>query len=260
MKTSKTERIEDLQFAGLKIIQDSTKYCFTSDSAILSNFVSCKKTDNVCEIGTGTGVISILVSAKQNPKKVVAFEIQKDIASLAKRNVELNNLQEKIEVVNAPIQNCFDYVERESFDVVFSNPPYKKVDKNTLVSIAEEKAISRHEVKLNLNELLSNSSKLLKFGGKLFLVYDASRTAELIYKLKENKLEPKRMFLTAPNEKANPILVLIEAVKGGKEGIKILPTLITNDKDGNYIYTIQKLYREKKWYILLQHQLEIWKT
>ena len=246
MELNNNERIEDLQLDGLKIIQDSTKYCFTSDSAILSNFVKTKKSDMALEIGTGTGVISILVSAKQNLKKIVAFEVQEKTANLAKRNVELNNLQEKIEIVNAPIQKCFDFVKKESFDVVFSNPPYKKVDEKTLVSVSSEKAISRHEVLLNLEELVDFSSKLLKFGGKLFLVYDASRTAELIYKLKQKKLEPKRMFFTSPSENSNPILVLIEAVKGGKEGIKILPTLITNDKDGNYIYTIQKLYREKK--------------
>ena len=233
MELNKNERIDDLQIGGLKIIQNKTKYCFTSDSAILSNFVKTKKTDNVCEIGTGTGIISILVSYKQNPKKITAFEIQNEIASLAKRNVELNNLQDRIEIINAPIQNCFSFVKQESFNVVMANPPYRKIDEKTLVSISEEKAISKHELKLNLNELVLYAKKLLCFGGKFYIVYDANRTAELIYKLKENKLEPKKMFFTAPSQNSKPILVLIEAVKGGKPSVEIMET-VYNVKGENH--------------------------
>ncbi len=242
MDLKENERLDDLQLGGLKIIQDKTKYCFTSDSAILANFVTAKKSDKVCEIGTGTGVISILLTHKQNPEKIYAFEVQKETAELAKRNVDLNLLNDKIEIINSPIQDFEKYVKRESFDVVVSNPPYRKVGQKSLISLREEEAISKHEVKLNLDELVSCAKNLLKFGGKFFLVYDATRTAELIYKLKQNNLEPKIMFFTSPSPTKNPVLVLIEAVKGGKEQVNVLPTLITNDKDGNYIYTIQNLY------------------
>ena len=242
MDLKENERLDDLQLGGLKIIQDKTKYCFTSDSAILANFVTAKKSDKVCEIGTGTGVISILLTHKQNPEKIYAFEVQKETAELAKRNVDLNLLNDKIEIINSPIQDFEKYVKRESFDVVVSNPPYRKVGQKRLISLREEEAISKHEVKLNLDELVSCAKNLLKFGGKFFLVYDATRTAELIYKLKQNNLEPKIMFFTSPSPTKNPVLVLIEAVKGGKEQVNVLPTLITNDKDGNYIYTIQNLY------------------
>lgn len=242
MDLKENERLDDLQIGGLKIIQDKTKYCFTSDSAILANFVSAKKSDKVCEIGTGTGVISILLTHKQNPEKIYAFEVQKETAELAKRNVDLNLLNDKIEIINSPIQDFEKYVKRESFDVVVSNPPYRKVNKKSLISLREEEAISKHEVKLNLDELVLCAKNLLKFGGKFFLVYDATRTAELIYKLKQNNLEPKIMFFTSPSPTKTPVLVLIEAVKGGKEQVNVLPTLITNDKDGNYIYTIQNLY------------------
>ncbi len=242
MDLKENERLDDLQIGGLKIIQDKTKYCFTSDSAILANFVSAKKSDKVCEIGTGTGVISILLTHKQNPEKIYAFEVQKETAELAKRNVDLNLLNDKIVIINSAIQDFEKYVKRESFDVVVSNPPYRKVNQKSLISLREEEAISKHEVKLNLEELVSCAKNLLKFGGKFFLVYDATRTAELIYKLKQNNLEPKTMFFTSPSPTKNPVLVLIEAVKGGKEQVNVLPTLITNDKDGNYIYTIQNLY------------------
>jgi tRNA1Val (adenine37-N6)-methyltransferase len=238
------EVIDDLQLDGLKIIQNRSKYCFTSDSAILANFINAKKSDTLCEIGTGSGVISILVNYKCQPKKITAFEIQPYMADIAQRSVLLNNLADKIEIINSPIQDCFNFVKRESFDVVFSNPPYQKVSSNSFVNKNEEEAISRHEIKLSLDELLDYSKKLLKYGGKLYVVYDAKRTAELIYKLKQNNLEPKKMFFTSPSENKNPILVLIESVKGGKEGLTVLPTLITNDKNGDYIYTIQKLYKK----------------
>lgn len=242
MDLSPNERIDDLQFANLKIIQDKTKYCFTSDSAILANFVKAKKSDLVCEIGTGTGVISILLSKKQNPKKIVGFEIQESAANLAKRNVLLNNLENQIEIVNAPIQEFSKFVKAESFDIVVSNPPYTKISKSGFVSKSEEEAISKHEVCLNLAELTNCAKKLLRFGGKFYVVYDAKRSAELIFKLKQNNLEPKKMFFTSPSEKSKPVLVLIEAVKGGKEGIEVFPTLITNDENGNYLFSIQKLY------------------
>lgn len=238
----KDERLDDLQLDGLKIIQNRNKYCFTSDAAILANFVNAKNTDTVCEIGTGSGIISILVNYKCNPKKIVAFEIQKYMADMARRNLELNSIK-TIEIINSPIQECFNYVKQESFDIVVSNPPYQKVFDKSLVSNNEEEAISKHETKLTLPELVLCANKLLKFGGKFYIVYDIKRAAELIYKLKENKLEPKRMFFTSPAIDKKPILVLIEAVKGGKEGIQVLPTLITNDKDGDYIYNIQKLYK-----------------
>lgn len=239
------ERLDDLQLNGLKIIQNKDKYCFTSDSVILANFVNAKKSDIVCEIGAGSGVISILLNFKCNPKKIVAFEIQHYMADMAKRNVELNNLNEKIEIIDSPIQNCFKFVSKESFDVVVSNPPYQKCFPKSLINKNEEDAVSRHELKLTLDELILYVKGLLKFGGKFYVIYDAKRTAELLHKLKLNGLEPKKMFFTSPNDDKNPILILVEAVKGGKEGITVLPALITNDKDGDYLYTIQKLYKPK---------------
>lgn len=242
----KDEILDDLQLDGLKIIQNRKKYCFTSDAIILANFVNAKKSDLVCEIGTGSGVISILINYKCSPKNIIAFEIQSSMADMAKRSVKYNNLENKIEVINAPIQSCFDFIEKESFDVVVSNPPYKKIFPKSLVSKTEENSVAKHEVKLNLDQLVFYANKLLKFGGKFYIIYDASRSAELIYKLKDKKLEPKRIFFTSPSERANRILILIEAVKNGKEGVKILPTLITNDKNGDYIYAIQKLYKGEK--------------
>lgn len=173
----------------------------------------------------------------------MAFEIQSYMADMATRSLKLNNLGDKIKIINAPIQSCFDFVEKESFDIVFSNPPYQKIYSKSLINENEEKAISRHELKLTLDELIHFSSNLLKFGGKFYIVYDAKRTAELLHKLTLNNLMPKKMFFCSPSATKNPNLVLVESLKGGKNDMVVLPTLITNDKDGNYIYTIQNLYK-----------------
>ena len=238
------ERIDDLQLDGLKIIQNN-KYNFTSDSAILANFVSAKKSDTCVEIGTGTGVISILVNHKNKPKKITAFEIQKEMADLAKRNILLNDIK-NIEIINDKIQNYKNYVKKDTVDVVFANPPYLKVNKNSLINNVDEKAISRHEICLSLDDFIKCSSELLKFGGKLFFIHRPERLSEIFIMLNKYNLQPKKMFFISPNLDKEPTAVLIMAVKGANEGVKVLPTLITNDVNGDYLYTIRKLYKEEK--------------
>lgn len=257
MELEKNERIEDLELNNLKIIQNKSLYCFTSDSAILANFVGAKKTDTCLEIGCGSGVISILVNEKCQPKKIYAFEAQKEMFELASKNIKLNNLEEKIEVINEKVQNFEKHFKSGFFDVVFTNPPYLKTTNKNLLNENSVIANCRHDTLLPLCELASTSSKLLKFGGKFFIVYRPDRLSECLCELSKNKLEPKKLFFVSSKENSSPILFLLEAVKGAKHGMKILPTLITNDKDGNYIYTIQKLYREGLWFILFQLQLEI---
>ena len=231
MKLEKNERLEDLQCGGLKIIQNSQLYTFTSDSVILANFISSHSNDEMVEIGTGCGVISILLSAKTKFKKIYAFELQSEMALLAQKNLELNNLEDKIEVICDDIKNFEKHVGKKKFDVVFSNPPYMKEDvlnENTV------KANARHEKTLDIKSLCKISADLLKENGSVYFVYPASRSAELIYSLMENKLEPKEMFFTE-NGKGKTILFVVKAVKGGKHEVKVYPNLATNDKNGDYI-------------------------
>lgn len=236
------ERLDDLDLDGLKIIQHKDKYCFTSDSVFLANFVNAKKSDHVVEIGSGSGIISILVAHKCNPKHIDTFEIQPYLADMSKRSIELNGMSDKITVHNTKVQKHKDIIKHESADIVMSNPPYKKLG-SSFLNLIPEIAIARHEVKLNLKKLVSCAEKMLKFGGKFYVVYDANRTAELLYHLKKKKLEPKRMFFTQPAEDKNATLVLVEAVKGGKESVTVLPTLITNNQNGDFIKSLQKTYR-----------------
>ena len=224
-------RIEDLQCGGLKIIQNKSLYTFTSDSVILANFIKIKPQERALEIGTGSGVISILLTAKTKVEEIKAFELPNEMALLAIANVELNHISDKIEIINDKIQNYDKYFKRGDFDVVFSNPPYMVTSENDKDDV---RALSRHDKTLPMEELCLYANKALKFGGRFYLVYDASRSGQLIYNLVKNNLEPKTMFFTE-NGKGKTVLIVIEAVKGGRHGVKVLPNLVTNDKNGDYL-------------------------
>ncbi len=235
-------RLDDLNLDNLKIYQYTNGYAFTSDSVLLANFVKTKKSDICVEIGAGSGIISILVNYKTKPKKIYAFEMQQKYCLLAKTNVDYNNMN-NIEIVESKIQNYKNFIDF-NVDVVFCNPPYYK-NQTCKPSEDESIAMCKHESFLPLEELIYCVSKLLKFKGKFYIVYPANRVCELVYKLKQYGLEPKKMFFAQPNTKKEANTVYIECVKGGKEGVKVLPTLVTNNLDGDYVQTIQKLYRDR---------------
>lgn len=224
-----SERIEDLQCKNLKIIQDDELYCFTSDSVVLANFVKIKKEDIAVEIGAGCGVISILVQAKNSLKKIFAFEIQEKMAKLCEKNIILNNLQEKITLFCDDVKNFEKYFQ--SVDVVFSNPPYFK---ETNFPQSNSKKIAKEQVCLSCEDLTRVASKMLKNGGQFYCCYTAERSVELIENCAKNKLTVKEMFFTE-NGKGDIKLVVIRAVKGGKNGVKIHTNLVTNEENGNYL-------------------------
>ncbi len=232
------ERIEDLQCNGLKIIQNKNFYTFTSDSVILANFIKLKPKDICAEIGTGCGVISILMTAKNKFKKITAFELQPEMAELAKKNVLLNKIEDKIEIICENAVNFAKYFNKNSFDCVFSNPPYMLSNGKNENSIRN---IARHDCMLSVEELCKTAKDMLKNGGRFYLVYTATRSCELIYTLTKHSLFVKRMFFTQ-NGRGDVKLMVIEAIKGGRHGVKVLPELVTNDKDGNYIDLLHTKY------------------
>ena len=239
----KDERIEDLQCNNLKIIQNKNFYTFTSDSVVLANFIKLKAKDVCAEIGAGCGVISVLLSAKTNFSKIYAFELQDEMAALAEKYVILNDLQEKITVISDDVRNFSQHIERCSLDVVFSNPPYMKSD--TTLNSNSVRSQARHDVSLPIDDLCKTATDMLKFGGRFYVVFTASRTAELVYTLMQNNLEPKRIFFTE-NGRGKVVLVVIEAVKGGKHGVEVLPNLVTNDQTGEYLKLLQTKYFGRK--------------
>lgn len=237
------ERVDDLCLDGLKIIQKIGGYGFTSDSVLLANFVKTKRKDICVEIGAGSGIISILVNHKESPKKIFAFELQNEVAALAQRNVKMNNMSQNIEVIADRIQNHKKHFENGIADVVFSNPPYFKFDSN-VSGLVEEKNISRFDKELTLEDFFNCVGNILKFGGKLFFVHSSQRINECFGHMKQNNLTPKRIYFVHPNENKDSTVFLCECIKGGKEGMVVMPPLFTNNLDGDYIQTIQKLYKK----------------
>lgn len=240
MKNSELQK-DDLCLDGLMIYQYKNGYHFTSDSVILANFVSAKHSDRCVEIGTGSGVISVLVGYKCKPKEIICFEVQEKYKQLAEKNFSNLNMQ-NVKVILDKVQNFKNYNMNE-VDVVFCNPPYYK---NQICKKSEKQdiVICKHEQFLPLCELVECASKMLKFGGKFFFVYPAQRLDEIMETLAKFSLRAKRMFFVQPKEEKEANTVVFECIKGGKYGVRILPTIITNNSNGDYVQTIQHLYKK----------------
>lgn len=237
------ERIDSLQRNGYSIIQDSTRFCFGMDAVLLSEFVKVKKGDEVLDLCTGTGVIPILLCAKTEGKHFTAVEIQPEVADMATRSVIMNNLCERIEVICADLRDSKEIFKGNEFDVVTVNPPYMVVS-GALVNPDESKAIARHEIKCTLDDVLCQSARLLKSNGHFFMVHKPERLAEIILKMKENKIEPKRLRIVYPRVESEPNMILIEGTKGGNPGLKLERPLIIYDSEGKYMPEVSKIYEE----------------
>ena len=220
-----SEHIYDLGCGGYKIIQDKVGYAFTTDSVLLANFVKLKNGDEAVELCSGSGVISVLCFAKNNPKKIIGVEIEKRLCDMANRTSELNKLVGKVDFVNISLQQAPDFFKKE-FAAVICNPPYNK---DRQKNISPEVAVARHEVKMNLQELVVSAARLLKFGGKFFLIHRADRLDEIFFELMKNNLNPKVLQLVSPKRGKEAHLVLIEAVKGAQNGVRIKDTIFVED-------------------------------
>ena len=246
MELKKHERIDDLEYKGLKIIQNCNGFCFGVDCVLLSDFArEIKKNSKVVDIGSGTGIVSLLLSKKADPKKIYSVEIQEEMAEMSKRSVELNNLNSLIEVINSNIKDIFKYIEPHKIDAVVTNPPYKK--NNTGVKSADKmQLISRHEVECNLEDSISISEKLLKDLGEFYMVHRAERLVDIMTLLRKYKLEPKkvRFVHSKPNEK--PTLILVKAIRGAGEYLKIEKPLVIYNEQGEYTDEILEIYDKKR--------------
>lgn len=238
------KRIDDLQYKGLKIIQDTDGFCFGIDSVLLTEFAKkdMKKNKKIVDLGTGTGILGILLAKKVEAFNIIGVEVQKDVANMAKESVELNNLQNIMKIVNEDIHSLT--LAKNSFDYVVTNPPYKR--KGTgLINNVDKKIISRHETTVNLEEWTNVAKGLLKDKGALYMVHRTDRLSEIIEVLKRYKLEPKRIRFVYPNIYKEANLVLIKAVKSGNEFLKIEKPLIIYKEDGSYTDEILDIYKEE---------------
>ena len=235
------ERLDELQRNGYRIIQHPEKFCFGMDAVLLSGFASAKKGDRVLDLGTGTGIIPILMDAKTEAGHLTGLEIQEESADMARRSVALNGLSDKISIVTGDIKEADKLFEAASFDVVTSNPPYM-IGQHGLTNPDAPKAIARHEVLCTLEDVIGKAARLLKPGGHFYMVHRPFRLAEIMVTMTQYKLEPKRMQLVYPFVDKEPNMVLIEGVRGGRSRMTVEKPLIVYKEPGVYMPEIYDIY------------------
>lgn len=237
------ERIDELQRNGYRIIQNPARFCFGMDAVLLSSFAKARTGELVLDMGTGNGVIPLLMAAKTEGKKFYGLEIQEESADLARRSVELNELEQKIEIVTGDIKEAVNIFGAASFHVITINPPYM-TGSHGLLNAIDAKSIARHEITCTLEDIISQASKLLNFKGRFYMVHRPFRLAEIMSLMVKYHLEPKRMRLVHPYVDKEPNMVLIEGLKGGNSRITVEPPLIVYDAPGVYTEELKKLYYE----------------
>lgn len=220
------ERLDDLQLSGYYIIQDPKRFCFGVDAVMLTDFARVKPGEQVLDMGTGTGVIPILLSAKTAGQHFTGLEIQPESADMARRSVAYNRLEDKVEIITGDIKEAAKLFKPASFDVITTNPPYM-VNEHGLKNTADAKTIARHEILCTLDDILRESAKLLKESkGRFYMIHKPFRLAEILTKMCQYKIEPKRIRFVHPYIHKEPTMVMIEGLKGGKSRVSVEPPIV----------------------------------
>lgn len=235
------ERLDDLQCRGYHIIQNSRTFCFGMDAVLLSDFATGSKKGKAIDLGTGTGVIPLLMDGRDKCAHYTGLEIQEYSADMATRSVEYNNLTDKIDIVQGDIKEVPSLFKAASFDVVTSNPPYI-TQSHGLENELEPKNIARHEILVSLEDVIQAASYLLKEGGSFAMVHKPFRLAEIVRLLSKYRLEPKRICMVQPYVNKEPNMLLIESNKGGRPMVKVEPTLVVYNQDGSYTEDLLSRY------------------
>ena len=250
IKLNENERIDNLEIKGMKIIQNKNGFCFGIDSVLLSDFAKEIKNGAKCvDLGTGTGILGILLCAKTNLSQIIGIEIQEEVAEMANRSIILNNLENKFKIININLKeiknNKINYLEKNSFDYIITNPPYKKLNTGK-INENEKKLISRHEITASLDDFIEVANYLLKDKGTIFMVHRPERLADILEKMRKEKIEPKEIKFVYPKVNEEPNLILIKGVKNAKPFLKINKPLYIYNEDGSYTDEILKIYNKKR--------------
>ena len=235
------EVVNDLVgYDNLKIIQNNEYFNFSLESVLVPRFCHLRSNMKIMDFCTGNAPIPLILSTITN-SKIIGVELQKEIYDLAVKSVKLNNLEDQITILNKDVKEIINYYETDSFDLITCNPPYFKYSLDSNVNNNDVKSIARHEIAINIDDIINVSKKLLKNNGSLVLVHRTDRLIEIINKMSENNMQIKRIRLIYPKENQESNLVLIEATKNGKIGLKILPPLICHNSDGSYTKEILEI-------------------
>lgn len=235
------ERLDDLQIQGYEIIQHPGRFCFGMDAVLLSSFAKVKKGEKALDLGTGTGILPILLEAKNGGNCYKGLEIQEESADMARRSVSHNGLESKIEIVTGDVKEAAGIFGAASFEVITTNPPYMIGD-HGLKNENEAVYIARHEALCTLDDILRESAKILKVKGRFYMVHRPFRLPEIFAKMCAYGIEPKRMRLVYPHVDKEPNMVLIEGLKGGKPRMSVEPPLIVYGQDGKYTKELLAFY------------------
>ena len=235
------ERLDELNRNGYYIIQDPGRFCFGMDAVLLSGFARVKPGEKALDLGTGTGIIPILLEAKTKGEHFTGLEIQPESADMAARSVAYNHLEEKVDIVTGDIKEASQIFGASSFDVVTTNPPYM-IGQHGLVNEGDAKAIARHEILCDLDDILRESARILPPGGRFYMVHRPFRLAEIFSKMVAYRIEPKRMQMVYPFVDKEPNMVLIEGLRAGKSRLTVEKPLIVFEKPGVYTKDITEIY------------------
>ena len=235
------EKIDDLQCKGLKIIQKNKAFRFGLDAVLLANFADIKKGNSVIDMGTGTGIISILLAGKSEAGFIVGLEIQEEIAEMADRSIKMNGLEDKVKIVCGDIKESVRLFGTSCFDVVVSNPPYMNQG-GGIINMSDTKAIARHEILCSLEDVIKSASKLLVPRGHFAMVHRPDRLADIIWLMRKYSIEPKYIRFVHPSPYKKPNLILIKGSKQGRPQLKMMAPLYVYDEDGNYSKEINEIY------------------
>ncbi len=219
------ETIDTFFNGTLQILQKKKGYRFSIDAVLLSQFIKMRKNEKAIDLGTGCGIVPLLLSQTTKAHSFVGVEIQRGLAECAQKNVSLNHLEDRISILHQDFRELKTIFPPDSFDVVFSNPPYRKPHTGK-VNPSMERAIARHEIEGSLKDLISVASHLLPHRGRCYLIFPASRTVDLLVSLRNEKLEPKRLQFVHPRIDEGPKFILVESIKSSGVELKILDPMI----------------------------------
>ena len=241
------ERIDNIGFGNLRLIQKPGDFCYGIDAVLLATFADVSKGGKVIDLGTGTGIIPLILSHRTEETEIIGVEVQKDSYERGLRNVDLNNLSERITMIHVDVNEIAEkkLFGKHSFDVVTTNPPYIKGGSG-IKNKEEAKTIARHETTADLSDFIRAASFLLKESGDFYMIHRPSRLVDICFLCRQHKLEPKKLRLVSPNRDSAPNLLLIHCVKYGMPELKFLNPLYVYQENGTYTSEIMSLYEKNK--------------